>query len=490
MRWLLGLGLLLTLTLPATGIARADDGLEAYRSQELSWRTCGQGTWCTSLEVPLDYADPGGRRISLAVRTLGPRAPDGTRPALLVNPGGPGSSARDFVPYFAGLLSRPVRDTYDVVGVDPRGVGASTPVTCMTGADTTRWLRTDPSPDSAAEVQTLMRRAAQIAPGCLQLSGDLARHVGSDATVNDMDLVRSALDQESLHWFGYSYGTYLGARYAERFPSRVGRMVLDGAVDPALNSIQVSRDQSRGFQTAIRRFAGECARTSRCPLGTSTKGVIAGINGLLASLERAPLPATSGSPLVQAEAITALFFSMYSTDLWPVLQDALASAYRGDGTDLAALADIANDRTGPNTYGSNINSAFLAIGCWDYPAPPGRVGLAAAARRWSTEAMVPDLARAIAWGNAPCSTWFGHSSRVPAPVTSTTAAEILVIGTRFDPATPYAWSQSLHAQLPTSRLLTFVGDGHTAYGEGSECVQRAVDSYLLTGALPPENTRC
>lgn len=490
MRWLLGLGLLLTLTVPTAGYARASDDLEAYRSQEVSWRACGQGTWCASVEVPLDYDDPGGRRISLAVRALGPRAPDGTRPALLINPGGPGSSARDFVPYFAGLLSRPVREVYDVVGVDPRGVGASAPVTCMTGAATTRWLQTDPSPDTAAEVRTLMRRASQISPGCLRLSGDLARHVGSDATVNDMDLVRSVLDQDALHWFGYSYGTYLGARYAERFPSRVGRMVLDGAVDPSLDSMQVSREQSRGFQTAIRRFAADCARRPRCPLGASTDGVIARINGLLATLDRAPLPATSGPPLVQAEAITALFFSMYSTDLWPVLEDALAAAYRGDGAELAAIADVASDKTGPNTYGSNINSAFLAIGCWDYPAPPGRAGLAAAARNWSSGASVPELAKAIAWGNAPCSTWFGHSRRVPAAATSTTSAGILVIGTLFDPATPYAWSQRLHAQLPTSRLLTYVGDGHTAYGEGSDCVQGAVDTYLLVGTLPPADTRC
>ncbi len=486
MRWLVVVGLL-ALLLPAP--ARAD-GLEAYRTQDLAWAACGSGTWCTRVAVPLKYSDPGGAQITLALRAVGPRAPDGTRPALLVNPGGPGSSATEYVPSFAGQLSRPVRDLYDVVGVDPRGVEDSTAVTCLTGRQTTRWLRTDPSPDTPSETATLLRRARDIGPGCLRLSPTVARHVGSAETVQDMDIVRSVLGQNLLHWFGFSYGTQLGARYAESFPSRVGRMVLDGAVDPSLDAMQLSRGQSQGFQTAITRFADDCSRRPTCTIGSTTQQVIDRINALLARVDRTPLPTGRDAPLVQAEAITALFFSMYSIDLWPLLEDALAAADRGDGAGLAQLAALATDQIGPNAYGSNATSAFLAIGCWDYPAPPGRNGLAEAARQWSRDAVVPDLARAMSWGNAPCSTWFGHAADAPAPVTSTTTAGILVLGTRFDPATPYAWARNLSAQLPTSRLLTYVGDGHTAYGEESECVQRIVDTYLVSGALPEPGARC
>ena len=488
MRWLIALSLVLPL-LTATP-AHAEEGLEAYRTQEVSWRACGQGSWCATVEVPLDYGDPGGARISLSLRASAPAVPDGSRPALLVNPGGPGATATDYVSYFADLVGASVSETYDIVAFDPRGVGESSPIECLTGPETTRWLRTDTSPTSPGDVRTLLRRAAAIGPGCLRMSPDLARHVGSENTVSDMDVIRSVLGQEMLNWFGFSYGTLLGATYAQRFPERVGRMVLDGAVDPSLDAMELSRDQSRGFQTAIRRFAEGCARAARCPLGSSTSAVIGGINRLLARLERSPLPTDSGATLVQAEATTALFFGMYSTDLWPLLEDALASAQRGDGTDLAGLAAIANQRTGPTSYSSNINSAFLAIGCWDSPAPPGRDGLASAARRWSKGAVVPDLATAMAWGNAPCSTWFGHASQPPSPVSSTTDAGILIIGTRFDPATPYTWARSLARQLPTSRLLTFEGDGHTAYGAGSACVQRLADAYLLTASLPAPGTRC
>lgn len=480
--------LLVTPLLPGAP-ARAE-GLEGYRSQEPAWRACGQGSWCADIAVPLDYVNPSGPQITLAVKAVASAAPDGSRPALLVNPGGPGSSATGFIPYFASLLPRQVRETYDVVGFDPRGVQDSTAVTCLTGRETTRWLRTDPSPDTAAETAVLLRRAAAIAPGCLRMSPSVAAHVGTDTTVQDMDVVRAVLGQETLNWFGFSYGTQLGARYAEAFPARVGRMVLDGAVDPALDAMELSRGQSTGFQTALTRFAQDCARRPSCPLGSATGEVLDGINDLLRRLDRSPLPTRSGPDLVQAEATTALFFAMYSTDLWPLLEDALAAAARGNGTKLSDLAAIANDQTGPNSYGSNMTSAFLAIGCWDYPSPPGRSGLTAAARSWARDAVVPDLARAMAWGNAPCSTWFGHSAATPAPVTSTTSAGILIIGTRYDPATPYAWARSLNRQLPTSRLLSYEGDGHTAYGEGSACVQRTVDTYLVSGTLPAAGARC
>jgi pimeloyl-ACP methyl ester carboxylesterase len=194
---------------------------------------------------------------------------------------------------------------------------------------------------------------------------------------------------------------------------------------------------------------------------------------------------TDGSRrLVQAEALTALFFSMYSTDLWPTLRTGLRQATQGDGTTLQLLAQLANDQIGPDRYGSNIASAFYAIGCWDYPAPPAAPGLQAAAREWSRGVAVPEMAKAMSWGNAPCTSWFAHSPTAPTAVGSDTSAPILIIGTTYDPATPYAWSQALNRQLPTSRLLTYRGDGHTAYGDTNVCVDDITDRYLLTAETP------
>ncbi len=167
------------------------------------------------------------------------------------------------------------------------------------------------------------------------------------------------------------------------------------------------------------------------------------LNSILRKLDRRSLPTDGSRRLVQGEAITAVFFSMYSTSLWPTLRAGLTEAAEGDGTTLQLLAQLANDQTGPNEYGTNIASAFYAIGCWDYPATPNRSGLRAAAQNFARNAEVPELGRAMSWGNAPCSQWFAHSPTPPAAVSSTTTAPILIIGTTFDPATPYAWSQAL-----------------------------------------------
>ena len=464
------------------------DGLARYYAQALSWQPC-QDVECALLTVPLDYEDLAAGDITIAVARARARS-DSRLGSIVVNPGGPGGSGADFTSYAASGIMPSVAARFDVVGFDPRGVGKSAPVTCMTGRQTTAWLRTDTSPDNAAEEQALMRQAGTIGPGCLSMSPTIARHVSSEATIQDMDILRGVLGDERLNYLGFSYGTYLGTKYAERFPDRVGRFVLDGAVDPALDVMQVSQGQSAGFQRAFGRFAAHCAKQAECPGGRSAAAVTSWVNRLLARLDQTTLPAGGGLPLNQAQALTAIFFSLYSTDTWPSLRAALADAGRGDGSGLQFLADYAADRIGPNRYGSNQNSAFYAISCWDFPAPPGQEGLRAAAKAWSLKAPVPELARSMSWGNAPCSTWFGHSAEPPRPAATTTSAPILVVGTRHDPATPYAWARALHAQLPTSTLLTYEGDGHTAYGSGSSCIDRTIDAYFLSGAMPASGKVC
>lgn len=465
-----------------------DGQLAPYYAQVLAWQPCG-GLQCADLKVPRDYANPAAGDLAIAVSRARSKAstPLGS---IVINPGGPGGSGTDFTEYAATGIMPSVASRYDIVGFDPRGVGRSAPITCMTGKQTTAWLLTDTTPDTSAEQELLMRRAAAIGNGCLAMSGDLARQVSSDATVRDMDILRAALGSDRLDYLGFSYGTYLGAKYAQQFPDRVGRFVLDGAVDPSLDAMQVSQGQSTGFQRAFVRFAADCARQPGCPGGPTTAGVIRWVNDLLARLDRSPLPTGRRTPLNQAQALTAIFFSMYSPDSWPSLRSALQDARKGNGDALQYLADLASDKIGPDRYASNQNSAFYAISCWDFPATPGIDGLRSAATAWSAKAAVPELARSMSWGNAPCSTWFGHSPNAPGPVSSATTAPILVVGTRHDPATPYAWAASLHRQLPTSALLTYEGDGHTAYGAGSACIDRAIDAYFLNGTMPPPGKTC
>jgi len=468
----------------------SDPTLRTFYTQTITWGTCpgrGPRVQCGEVTVPLDYARPTGRTIDLALLKV-PSTRSSAR-SLVVNPGGPGASALDFTEYLGSVIDADVRDVYNIVGFDPRGVGRSAPVECLTGKQTAQWYRTDTTPNTAQARATLMARAALISQGCVARDRELARFVGTENTVRDMDIIRSALGETKLNWLGFSYGTLLGALYAQNFPESVGRMVLDGAVDPRLDAMEISSDQSTGFQQAMQRFASDCARRPDC-VARSQKGVLTAINSLLRRLDTASMRTDGSRRLVQAEALTALFFSMYSTDLWPTLRTGLRQAAAGDGTTLQLLAQLANDQVGPNRYSSNIASAFYAIGCWDYPAPPGSPGLQAAAREWSRGVAVPEMARAMSWGNAPCSTWFDHSPTKPAAVTSNTTAPILIIGTSFDPATPYKWSQALARQLPTSRLLTYRGDGHTAYGDTNMCIDDITDRFLLTAELPSPGTTC
>jgi len=471
--------------------------LASFYTQQPTWTPCdgaadaGQHPTrglCSWITVPLDYAAPAGPTIRLRVAKW-PASGSTRVGSLVVNPGGPGASGLDFASYLASSAPG-IAAAYDIVGFDPRGVGQSAPITCLTGPQTTALLRLDSTPTTAQQEKAYVAASAAVSDGCLRLSPSLARNVGTDNTIQDMDILRAVLGDDALNWFGASYGTYLGTRYIQRFPTHVGRMVLDGVVDPGLDAMGLSYGQSIAFQRAVERFAADCATLRSCPYRGNAGAVVGSINTLLARLDTHPMATRAALPLVQAEALNAVIYAMYTPFLWPDLRRALAAATRGDGTPLQRMAADANDQTGPDTYGSNGASAFPAIGCWDQPAPPGPDGLRAAARTWATTAKVPEIARALAWGNASCALWFGHSPVLPGPATSTTTAPVLLIGTTFDPATPYWWARDVHKHMPTSTLLTYYGDGHTAFGNGSTCIDRAVTTYLVRGVMPAPDTVC
>ena len=449
------------------------------QAEELTWQPCGTGQQCAWLTVPIDHGNPGLGTIELRIVRILARGPK-PQGALVVNPGGPGSSGADFVRLFALSVPDQIREQFDLVGFDPRGVGQSSPIRCLSDANLARLLRTDSTPRTLAQQQRWMRETATFGPGCRADQPALAPYLDTQQTVADMDLLRAALGAERLNFLGYSYGTLLGARFAEAFPDRVGRFVLDGAVDPALDLMETSRGQARGFQRAIRRFADDCARRAECRLGRSSAQVLQRINTLLRNLDSRPIPTSGPTTLVQSEAITGIVTALYSTQTWPVLGQAITQAQAGDGTLLQRLAYLGNDQVGPQEFSSNLVSAFIATTCLDAPPPPGRIGLARAAQRWSANTAVPELSRTLAWGNAPCSNWFRRGAE-PSQVTSSTTAPLLIIGTRYDPATPYQWSQVLNRALPTSSLLTYEGDGHTAFASGIDCVDITVTRYLLSG---------
>lgn len=477
-----------TATDSPAGTVAAEDLADFY-DQQLEWSACGDGFECATLTVPLDYDDPAGDTIDVEVNRR-PSTGDADRVgSLIVNPGGPGASGLDYA-RTPDVASDEVLAAFDLVGFDPRGVGASTPVECLDDADFDAYIEIDGSPDDATEVTVLDEASREFAEACQAESGQLLPHVGTADVARDLDMLRAVLGDEELYYLGKSYGTLIGATYAELFPERVGRLVLDGAIDPSLSPAEQGMAQAAGFEGALTAFVEDCLLYTECPLDGRPGAAVAQVADLMAEIDADPLPTDSGRELVQTLATYGLAVTLYDREFgWPLLRQALGAAIdEGDGTVLLMLSDIYLGREPDGSYTSNSNEAIAAVSCIDSD------GLADVA---AIEALLPDYEERspifgsfIAYGGLVCAHWPAEPTDEALEITAAGAAPILVVGTTRDPATPYEWSQALAAQLDSGLLLTYEGDGHTAYGRGSPCVDDAVDAYLLTGEPSAEDTAC
>ncbi|MER6397530.1 alpha/beta hydrolase [Kitasatospora sp. NPDC001603] len=474
--------------------------LAPYYGQRPAWQPCDDGFECTTFTVPLDYDRPGGGDLTLsAVRAVAvpadpdqggaPGAAGGRLGSLLLNPGGPGGSAIEYVEAVAKTYDSAVRARYDLVGLDPRGVGRSSPVTCLTGERMDAYTAADITPDDQAEIDALVAADREFAEGCRQQAGDRLGHLGTVEAARDMDVLRALLGDERLNYVGKSYGTFLGATYAGLFPGRTGRIVLDGAMDPSLDSISGNRTQAGGFETAWAAFAKDCVKREDCPLGRTEQQAGEQLSALFAAIDAKPLTTVDGARrLTESQATTGVIQAMYADFLWPKLRTSLADAKAGDGTGLLKLSDSYYER-GPDGSYPNLMFANMAVNCLDLPAPftgPADVQRAVP----DFERTSPRFGRDMAWMALTCSYWPVRATGAAHTVRAAGAAPIVVIGTTRDPATPYAWARSLAGQLESGRLLTFDGDGHTAYGRHDECVDGAVNGYLLGGPAPEQGKRC
>ena len=459
-------------TKPPPGI-----GLARYESQRLDWKQCGQEFLCTMMLAPLDYADPDGTAITLSVAKR-PATSSRRLGSLIINPGGPGGSGVGYVGSFnaAGL------ESYDIVGWDPRGVGNSTPVTCFGRDELDRYFSMDNSPDDPSELGARIEAQIEFGQSCLRESGALLEHISTFETVRDLDLLRRLLGDSKINYFGSSYGTRIGALYAELFPQRVGRMVLDGAVD--INS-KSKINQVDGFERALRHFASWCADED-CQLGAQRDDVLSKIKEFLDRLDQQPLEVEGGRTLSQQQGVEAVFYSMYGgRGSWPELRDALTAAILdGDGGGLLQLADASNRRNPDGTYGQ-LNYAFPAIRCLDSQDDSVR----AAEKRLAEESRRAPILGRLNGPDLACPLWPVKSAPKQPAVDGDGAPAILVIGTTGDPATPYEYAKSMADQLSSAVLVTFNGEGHLAYGQSS-CVKSVVDAYLVRNQVPLDGTRC
>ncbi|MDA0563584.1 alpha/beta hydrolase [Streptomonospora sp. S1-112] len=474
--------------------------LSAFYGQEISWSDCGDGFECGTFEVPLDYSDPGGARLDIAVRRL-PAASGDPQGSLVVNPGGPGGSGFDYAGAAPRAISAEVRDRFDVVGFDPRGVGRSAPITCLDPSGMDDYLGvdylsrdgdSDPAELTDSGVAELVAVNRGFVAGCRDRAGDLMGHMGTAAVARDMDVLRSALGDDRLTYLGKSYGTYLGAHYADRFPDRVRALVLDGAMDPSLDVVDLGMQQAEGSETALRAFAAHCLDLPDCPLGgrgDSVDDAVERVEDLLATAGRSPLRNDLGDGLEARRSWLELgvLSALYSESYWPRLSTALADAFDGDGTALLRLAGDLYNRDDPDHY-ANYTSALVAVNCSDRPAPRDVDAYTEAAA--SAEDAAPVFGAGLTWGALTCAYWPRDAVADPEPLDAPGAAPILVVGTTRDNATPHAWAEALADDLDSGVLLTREGDGHTAYLQGNPCVDSAVDTYLLHAEPPEHGTVC
>ncbi len=482
--------------LPAPERTPATEGVPArllpYYGQQIAWDPCNdtaEGSYyCATVTAPLDWADPDAGEIGLAliVRV----GDDGASPAsLLINPGGPGASGYDLVADVAvPVVGTTLAAHYDVVGFDPRGVGRSTAVRCFDAAEMDAHLFDVPRNPRGSEAWEAELTAASEAfvAACDAGSDGILPFITTENAARDLDLLRAVLGDEQLTYLGFSYGTFLGATYAKLFPERVGRLVLDGAIDPSVSGLEVGTTQALGFESALRAYMADCLIRETCPFRGTVDDAMTDLGTLLASVDRRPLPNADGRMLGADSLLTAIIAALYSRGNWPVLTSALAGALQGDPKTAFRLADFYYDR-GPDGYAGNQTEAFTAYNCMDYPDD------STAEQEEAAEALVAAEAPTIApywFGVDTCASWPAAPTGVREPIAAAGAAPLVVIGTTNDPATPYAWSVSLAGQLDSGILITREGEGHTGFNKGSACVDDAVVSYLIDGIVPADGLRC
>ncbi|WP_315093223.1 alpha/beta hydrolase [uncultured Cellulomonas sp.] len=471
----------------ASPSAEATGDLARYYGQQLEWTTCEQGE-CATAQVPMDYADPAGPSIELALARA--RATGGEPiGSLLLNRGGPGASGVDFVAQASSMVSADVKRQYDLVGFDPRGVQRSSPVECVDAAGLDEIIAYDPDYSTDAGIQDVMDLYGELGAACQENTGQALAHVDTVSAARDLDVLRAALGDDTLTYLGFSYGTSLGATYASLFPEKVGRLVLDGALPPTLTSAEASEGQAVGFENALRAYVADCQAGPRCPLDGSLDDGLAEVREMLDRAQDNPLPTGTDRELTRSLAFYGIALPLYAQSYWPYLTQALTLALQeNDGSLLLQLADQYSDRTADGTFSTNSTVAFYAINCLDSRSPADVATMRAEAAQ--IEAAAPTVGYFFGYGGTVCAQWPVPEVGGLDSYAAEGAAPILVVGTTNDPATPYVWAEQLADLLSSGVLLTYEGEGHTAYGSSNECIADSVDAYLLSGTVPAEGTRC
>jgi pimeloyl-ACP methyl ester carboxylesterase len=468
---------------------KVDAALEPFYSQQLKWHACDSGMQCTDATAPLNWADPAQGEIHLALI----RHPSSGKPkgSLLVNPGGPGASGVDFVKSSLSYATdAKLRDNYDIVGFDPRGVGSSSAIDCGGGQELDDFIYgiVPGTPGSDAWIQAAEQENGAFGASCAEHTGALLQYIDTVSAARDLDLLRAVLGDTKLNYLGYSYGTYLGATYAELYPKKTGRLVLDGALDPATSDFDVTLTQAKGFESAFRAYLKDCLTRKDCPFHGTVDQAVADTKALLQQLQAHPIAGDDGRELGANTMFTAIILPLYSRDNWSYLDQLFTDVRKGSASVAFQLADSYNDRSASGTYSSNQTEAFQAYNCLDYPNDPNVDDMRTQAAELAKQA--PLFGPVMSWGSTSCAAWPYKGTRPRGPIAADGSAPILVVGTTNDPATPYVWAQNLAKELQNGHLVTRKGEGHTGYNKGNACVDSAVDGFFVDGTVPSSDPMC
>ena len=467
--------------------------LKPFYRQVLTWTECESslGLQCATAKAPMDWANPAAASIDLAlVRHVASSA--NRLGSLLVNPGGPGGSGYDFI--YDSLdyaTDARLQANYDIVGFDPRGVNRSSAVSCYSDPAEMDAYIYDLFPDPVGSdgwVNSLFETNRAFGQRCLEETGALLEFVDTTSAARDLDLLRAILGDEKLNYLGYSYGTLLGATYADLYPEKTGRLVLDGAVDPATSLFDVNVTQAKGFESAMHAFLADCIGTKDCPFSGTVEESMTTIRAILDSLDASPLTNSDGRKLGSSVMFTAIILPLYNRANWLYLNQLFASVMQGDPSVAFSLADSYNVRNPDGTYGDNSTEAFISINCLDY-------GSNADVEKMRTEAaelasLAPVFGPQMGYGDTQCANWPFPPKRDRVAIHAAGSADILVVGTTNDPATPYVWAQNLANELENGHLVTYDGEGHTAYNKSNACVNDTIDEYFISGKVPASDPKC
>jgi pimeloyl-ACP methyl ester carboxylesterase len=458
--------------------------LSGYYAQEINWQSCNQDFQCATLAVPIDYEKLSTGTFEIALLKYEARTSKKLG-SLIVNPGGPGGSGVDYAYAAEYIFSPAILNRYDIVGFDPRGVSRSAPIRCLNDEELDANNNSDSKPDNEKEFQQILVDTKRY----VEICKDRNKHLASYGTANvarDMDILREALGDKQLNYMGKSYGTYLGTLYAHFFPEKVGRVVLDGAVDPTISNFQQTLTQAIGFDKAFSSFAKDCFSKKNCSLPSGKEDAIAEMQKLFAQAAKKPLPTKSSNrTLSETMMVLGTASAMYDSSTgWPKLQKAIAQAQKGYGDEFLKLADEYTGRQNDGSYPNNEFDSGAVIDCLDVDEPRSVQQIRIDAKAFATKA--PLFGPYLAYGGVTCK-FFNQDNEVTIEPTAT-ANPVIVIGTTGDPATPYEWAQGLNKLMTNSVLISLTGEGHTGQGQGNACVDDQIDDFYLTGKVPTTST--